>query len=122
MREILFKAKRKDNGDWIQGTGITDFLNIEPDSKDKMWLWCDYAYPDGLGKGWVEIDPETLCQYTGIDDCKGNKIFEGDIIDMRLNGVYPVKWDETQTGFVCNVWCGSEFSKYKIIGNIHDND
>ena len=70
MREILFKAKRKDNGKWIEGyyqkrydlLGNEEHLIFHADSYN---VW-EYA----------EIDPETVCQFTGLCDKNGKKIWE----------------------------------------------
>lgn len=85
MREILFKAKRKDNGKWIEGyyqkrydlLGNEEHLIFHADSY-KVW---EYA----------EVDPETLCQFTGLTDKSNKRIWENDIVNH--NGEYaPVKF------------------------------
>ena len=80
MREILFKAKRIDNVEWIEGyyqkrydlLGNEEHLIFHADSY-KVW---EYA----------EIVPETICQFTGLFDKNGNKIWENDIVNH--NGKY----------------------------------
>mgnify|MGYP000246599353 CR=1 FL=1 len=71
-REILFKAKRKDNGEWIQGYYY------------QIWqqgyiLWgMINNMPD-----MVEVNPDTLCQCTGLTDERGQKIWENDICNRK---------------------------------------
>mgnify|MGYP001661425339 CR=1 FL=1 len=82
MREILFKAKRKDNGKWIEGyyqkrydlLGNEEHLIFHADIY-KVW---EYA----------EVDPETLCQFTGLTDKSNKRIWENDIVNH--NGEYAL--------------------------------
>nr|DAN04421.1 MAG TPA: YopX protein [Caudoviricetes sp.] len=67
MRQIKFKAKRLDGKGWIEGTPIC--INGKP-----------YSIMIGE-KESPDIDPFTICQFTGLKDCKGNEIWEGDILE-----------------------------------------
>lgn len=94
MREILFKAKRIDNGEWAEGyyvkkydlLGNEEHLIFHADSY-KVWEY-------------VEIDPETLCRFTGRCDKNGKRIWENDIIKYHFGENYaPIKYGYYQNCF-----------------------
>ena len=67
-REILFRAKRKDNGEWVEG----DLEHTKYD--DVIWI------VDVRGEKCYRCDSDTICQYTGLTDENGRKIWENDIV------------------------------------------
>ena len=115
MREILFKAKRWSDGKWVYG----DLNNLQ-DSTIIHWYNNGCRVAD-------EVDPSTVCQYTGLTDKNGKKIFEGDnVYDPHENSIYTVEWNENNAIFqMAHDWRrrSVETAYYcEIIGNIHDGE
>ena len=114
MREVLFKAKAKDEPiEWVEG-----YLS----KCEKKFIICD---EEGFG---TFVDPETICQYTGLTDKNGNKIWENDVVnDTTINLLGSVEYDEEHGMYVINeVNDGyqnfQEFWSFtEVIGNIFDN-
>ena len=80
-RKILFKAKRIDNGEWVEGNLITN-ERIE----NKKYIGYIFDEHNGVVEDFdiVEVIPYTLCQYTGLTDESGRKIWENDIVTITL--------------------------------------
>lgn len=91
-REILFKAKRKNNGKWVYGNyAFNDALGVK-----RHFIFQNYAYEN-------EVDENTLCQFTGLLDNNKNKIFENDIVYLtREDEYFKVEWNEDTASFVMN--------------------
>ena len=129
MREILFRGKRCDNGEWVQGYYIRADHHWHKHGIHKDWITLG-ASANG---GWFAlhnkyaVKAETVGQFTGLTDKNGKKIFEGDIVASQwCRGV--VRYGE----FNCSCCDGvfgwyfngadiREYDTYEVIGNIHDN-
>lgn len=148
MREILFRGKRIDNAEWVDGylyehepalVGIVSENDVPEPSK---WFiartgFADWNMPRPVE--FVEVDPATVGQYTGLKDKAGKMIFEGDIVDASnewWNSAGPaghdspvilVEWKNGLCGFEpfanydcdCGVYINAK--NCEVLGNIHDN-
>ena len=120
-REILFRGKQVSNGEFIEGS-------LTVDCHGNCCIYHPLNVPIGGGFQYFDIDPETVGQYTGIDDREGEKIFEGDIYNMGDDNIrYVVVWRNCmfmgkQIG--SNSYAGLDYfeSDIKKVGNIYDNN
>lgn len=127
MREILFRGKRIDNGEWVYG----DLRN-----------GCYMIEDCGIYIMKYPVIPETVCQFTGLRDKNGKRIFEGDIVSQKRNGfeiLYVTIFTDKDVGscgccypsfdgigFVFESVKGTRANAFdlyplEVVGNIHDN-
>lgn len=98
MREIFFKAKRIDNGEWVEGC-YTEY-------NGKTFIGINISIYGDIFEAlctpvirWFEVDPETICQFAGLYDRYGNKIWENDILKTWSDEYAQVKFGFYDTGF-----------------------
>ena len=135
MREILFKAKRIDNGEWVEGS----LMNLDADSR-YCYIVTSYKNASTLPinlliTGRMKlVDPETLCQFTRLCDKNGKRIWENDILMAHLDESYPedVTYETVEWGVAG--WVSREANSadrqyldkfdieyFEVVGNIFDN-
>ncbi len=128
MREILFRGKRIDNGEWVEGFYCPATFGYFPcrpaivpkeDMDDGCW------HPE-------EVDPSTVGQYTGLTDKNGKRIFEGDIMEHHAQGDLTVNrgvvnWDAKNARWAHQLntmnpcFYMHNPKTVEVIGNVHDN-
>lgn len=117
MKKRFFRGKRLDNGEWVIGYYV----------EDEQGASILYQHPADGSLTRERVDPETVSQYTGKDDCNENHIFGGDIVKEKEHGIiFLIEWsDESLCYFIktlkggrdylCDIW------DCEVIGNRWDN-
>ena len=133
MREILFRAKRLDTGEWVEGFFSSETFYGYTPNDDRVFI-----IQKGTGF-YCPVDPATVGQFTGLVDKNGRRIFEGDVVrhhndnpDSEIEEKGVVFWDEKYCGWrrtsngqfhhgIVDTYRLSPECLYEVIGNIHDN-
>ena len=111
-RQILFRAKRIDNGEWVEG--------------DLHVIDCKHPHIHCNGISY-RIDVNTVGQFTGLTDANEVNIFEDDLLQNNKEIIFKVKWHGALYGFSGYVkkwdssYSAANFKEFLIIGNIYDN-
>ena len=130
MREILFKAKRLENREWVEGSLISFADGGRAILPSKSAALCKKGASLFFTVNCLEVDPSTVCQYTGLTDRNGAKVFENDKMIFYAYGKNYcgfVEFINGSFGVNCKVaepFLDDAISKHKaiVIGNIHDGE
>lgn len=119
-REILFRGKRLNNGEWVYGSYWYSHRSN---------TYQHFVFDDG--NVWVGVEPDTVGQFTGLTDKNGVKIFDGDVIEYTdgcNDWLGAVKYASDDAQFVAR-FIGGDVESFdnlyigdcEVIGNIYDN-
>lgn len=120
QREIKFRGKRVDNGEWVYGDLMT--------GKNPSITWWKPTSNDSYEIDCADVDPLTVGQYTGKNDIEGNELYGGDITIDEFGRKSLIYWDDKLARFVfqehkkkTKYYLAIEHLKVKKIGNSWDN-
>ena len=102
MREILFRAKRIDNGEWVEGYYLKTTLGKDIEPSDVIFV--PFKINRSGQWGWIKVLPETLCQFTGMVDKNGRRIWENDIISINTYDYMEPSEDFFGKVVYCEAW------------------
>ena len=133
MRKIIFRVKRIDNGDWIYGSFVMDAREQAAGDENSSAVGYIRCHDPRQGKMVsVEVERETVGQYTGLTDKEGREIYEGDILKFEFEGdshTYIMFWGNEgaawrlkPVGIKGSLDAAGWYPEdWEIIGNIFDN-
>lgn len=123
IKNIKFKAKRLDNGEWIIGSFVV--MKIPALSKTTIGIVA------AGGATLHEVDPSTVCQFTGLTDCEGNELYEHDVIKNYPFIPSEIVWSEELSGYYLTHANGKIYEKplgyylslgkFIVVGNTYEN-
>lgn len=127
VENIKFKAKRLDNGEWVVGS----FVVMKIPALSKITIGIVAAG----GATLHEVDPSTVCQFTGLKDCEGKEVWDHDLLQspcQETEEIYEVSYSQEEGGFIVKnsvsggrlltfLCAALTLFRFKVIGNKFDN-
>lgn len=128
IRNIKFKAKRLDNGEWVVGSLIRSTAG----AKERAYIVDNFSSMSDYSV--IGVDPSTVCQFTGLKDCEGKEVWDHDLLRHPYGAgeIYEVSYSQEEGGFIVKHSVSSgrllaflcaalTLFKFKVIGNKFDN-
>lgn len=141
MREILFRGKNADNGEWVYGSYlhtkkirlciVRDESEVEENTQHLIVqdaLACDWGFKNGMQV--VDVLPETVGQFTGLTDKNGKDVFDGDIVLIEgINGRCVIEYHEETACWYIHVLSVNKYlhlfnhmDEIEVLGNIYEEE
>lgn len=128
IRNIKFRAKRLDNGEWIVGSLIRSTAG----AKERAYIVDNFSSMSDYSV--VGVDPSTVCQFTGMKDCEGKEVWDHDLLQhpcQETEEIYEVSYSQEEGGFIVKnsvsggrlltfLCAALTLFKFKVIGNKFD--
>lgn len=118
MRELKFRGKSKETGEWVIGTYIDGFIIRGVIEANSEYIVIE---------NWVPVHDDSVGQYTGLEDAEGNELYEDDIYHMGDHEItYTVVWQDTgfkgkQNSSTSYAGLLSWQDRIEVVGNSYDN-
>ena len=126
IENIKFKAKRLDNGEWVYGSLIRSTAGV----KERAYIVDNFSSMSDYSV--IGVDSSTVCQFTGLKDCKGNELYEHDVIKNYPFIPSEIVWSEELSGYYLTHANGKIYEKplgyylslgkFIVVGNKFDKE